>query len=258
MSVFNQEKPSERRSKRQKGLELNPLDLDDEGDKSKAKKTKTNKWIHELKLSQKCITLIWMYGTAQMLTGSLCSRIYSYKRREYGFSRSNEARVETTEPEKDESLDMTSRAVAWRRQKNCSASMHQLSFELLEKIFWLTLRTGRPWDPEIRADYYEQLRGLAQVAKLWSTVVRHSTYLWAVADSRHSRLDWTAAIKLSKCHPLTVWLDQENRDCGRSPSFWDAVAQHLGRWQSAHIHISSKTDITPLATQLHPSWRSSH
>ncbi|KAG9028044.1 hypothetical protein FRB95_006966 [Tulasnella sp. JGI-2019a] len=134
MSVFNQKKPSERRSKRQKELELNPLDLDDEGDKSKAKKTKTNKWIHELKLSQK---------------------------REYGFSRSNEARVETTEPEKDKSLDMSSRAVAWRLQKNYSAPMHQLSFELLEKIFWLTLRTGRPWDPEIRADYYEQLRGLA-------------------------------------------------------------------------------------------------
>lgn len=145
-------------------------------------------------------------------------------------------------------LDASATSLTQRRSHNSSLCIHKLSVEVLEKIFWHTLRDGKIWaTPDIPLDYFSKLRRLRAVCNQWFDIISGSPRLWALADAEHSQEDWEAAFKNSKSHPLTLNSSRGiAADRGVLIRFARAAFQHVGRWQQVSLSIPKEEDFSSL------------
>lgn len=95
----------------------------------------------------------------------------------------------------------------------------------------------------------KDLHILAQVCKLWFSIIIGTPELWAFVDSSWPRSEWRLALKRSGNHPLDILVqDYPPHDAPWDPEhridFWRALIGCMPRWRTVHFNQG-----------LGPTWR---
>ncbi|KAG9014346.1 hypothetical protein FRB94_012752 [Tulasnella sp. JGI-2019a] len=131
-----------------------------------------------------------------------------------------------------------------RRSHNSLSVIHRLPTELLVAIFLQAIHIP---ENELfsrkKSDGLHKLRNLAGVSSAWKEIVRACPDLWSVVDGRDTPHIWKAVLSLSKATPIMVFLPPAPQF---DVKFWEAVSQHVSRWQSARLWLTQDADLSPL------------
>lgn len=132
-------------------------------------------------------------------------------------------------------------------QINALQPNHLLPLELLIKVISFTAVGSRQYNhnnvSRSSTGYYERLRALAQVCRLWYRVVKDSPELWRFVDLDDTPFEWKAALSRSRDHTLVVLSHRFVARC--DPQFWSAVSKHIHRWETADFSFHTN-DPMPL------------